>query len=61
MSTTIASVMELFGNDNAPETFKLVVVTEVAVRLVTEVVETKVIVPVTICMSGVPVTEVGPP
>ena len=49
--------MELFGRFNAPETFKLVVVAEVAVRPAKAVVETKVIVPVTICISGVPVTE----
>ncbi len=34
VSTTIASVMELEGNDNTPLTFKLVVVTEVPTAVV---------------------------
>ena len=56
----MASVIELFGNVKAPETFRLVVVTLVAVRPAKAVVEEKVIVPATICMSEVPVTEVEP-
>ncbi len=40
----MASVTELAGNDNAPETYKLVVVTEVADRVVT-VVPAKLVVP----------------
>ena len=45
VSTTMASVTELAGRVNAPVTFKLVVVTEVAVRLVI-VVPAKLVVPV---------------
>jgi len=60
VSTTIASVTELLGNDNAPVTFRLVVVTEVAERPAKTVVEEKVIVPATNCISEVPVTEVAP-
>jgi len=36
LSATIASTIELFGNDNAPVTFKFVVVTLLATMLVGE-------------------------
>ena len=52
----MASVTELDGNARAPETFKLVVVAEVAVRLVT-VVPAKLVVPV--IFKFVPVAEVN--
>ena len=55
MSTTMASVIELFGNVKAPETFKFVVVAEVALRVVT-VVPAKLVVPVMFRL--VPVAEV---
>ncbi len=51
----MASVTELFGNDNAPETLRLVVVTEVAVRLVM-VVPARLVVPD--IFKLVPVAEV---
>ena len=52
----MASVIELLGSVKAPETFKLVVVAEVAVRLVT-VVPAKLVVPV--MFKLVPVAEVN--
>ena len=51
----MASVIELFGNVKAPETFKFVVVAEVALRVVT-VVPAKLVVPV--MFKLVPVAEV---
>ena len=58
VSATMASVMELFGKDREPETFKLVVVTDVATTFVKLVLVVNVIAPLENCMSGVPVTEV---
>ena len=55
MSATIASVIELLGSVKAPETFKLVVVAEVAVRVET-VVPPKLVAPV--IFKLVPVAEV---
>ena len=61
VSTTMASVTELDGNDNAPETFKLVVVTLLALiyvgfKLVAAKVPKKPLVEVTL----VPVAVVKP-
>lgn len=58
VSATIASVIELFGNDKEPATARLVEVTEVATTLMKLVSVVNVIAPLANCMSGVPVTEV---
>lgn len=58
VSTTIASVTELEGNDKALVTAKFVVVTLVAVTAVKLVLVVTVIAPLLNCISGVPVTVV---
>ena len=58
VSTTIASVIELPGNERAPDTYKLVEVTEVAERSVKLVLVVMVIAPLLNCINGVPVTAV---
>lgn len=56
----MASVMELFGKFNAPDTYKLVEVTEEASTFVKLVLVVNVIAPLENCMNGVPVTEFAP-
>lgn len=65
VSTTIASVIELFGRLNDPERLKLETLSEVMVELAkVEVVNTvlvvKVIAPPANCIKGVPVTLFDP-
>ncbi len=57
----MASVTELFGNDNAPETFKLVVVTLVVLMLVgLKLVAAKVVKKPLVEVTLVPVAVVKP-